>query len=52
MEKRIVDEKIDVNYDVIQAFFEERGSNKELSNKYNYVLFQDDNPELAVLRDR
>jgi ubiquinone/menaquinone biosynthesis C-methylase UbiE len=52
MEKRIVDEKIDVNYDVIQTFFEERGSNKELSNKYNYVLFQDDNPELAVLRDR
>jgi cyclopropane fatty-acyl-phospholipid synthase-like methyltransferase len=52
MAKRIVEDKVDVNYDVIQTFFEERGLNKKLSNKYNYVLFQDDCPDLAVLRDK
>ena len=50
-QKRVLEEKIDLDYQAVQKFFEERGANKHLDNKYNYVLFQDDNPELAVRRD-
>ncbi len=52
MGQRIVGEKADLDYGNIREFFEERGKNKELGNKYNYVLYQDDCPELAIKRDR
>ena len=50
-QKRVLEEKVDLDYQAVQKFFEERGANKHLDNKYNYVLFQDDDPELAVRRD-
>ena len=49
--RRIHGESAEVNYDCVAAFFEGRGE-KKLANKYNLVLFQDDNPELAVKRDK
>lgn len=52
MSKRILGEKIEIDYNATLAFFNGRGINKELKNKYNYVLFQDDNPELAQKRDQ
>lgn len=52
MKERIIEEKIDIDYKKTQEFFENRGKNgKQLENKYNYVLFQDDHPELALERD-
>lgn len=51
MKKRIKGEQIDIDYKDTLNFFEHRGTNKTLGNKYNYVLFQDDNPELALQRD-
>ena len=52
MSKRITGEKVDVDYSNIHDFFEERGAKKNFGSKYNYVLFQDDNPELAEARDK
>lgn len=52
MEKRVYGEKIDIDYGRTLDFFENRGDDKELGNKYNYVLFQDDTPEIALKRDR
>lgn len=52
MSRRVAGEKVELDYSDIQSFFEERGKNKKLGNKYNYVLYQDDCPELAVMRDR
>lgn len=51
MNQRIIGDKVDLDYGSIQEFFEGRGENKQLSNKYNYVLYQDDCPELAIQRD-
>ncbi len=51
MNARIYGEKRDISYDKTMEFFEGRGNNKNLQHKYNYVLFQDDEPELAVRRD-
>lgn len=53
MKNRIIEEKIEIDYKNTQEFFENRGKNgKQLQNKYNYVLFQDNSPELALERDR
>lgn len=52
MKERTIGESVELNYDSVQKFFEERGENDKLKNKYNYVLFQDQEPELAVRRDR
>ena len=52
MSKRIVKDHIDVDYRAVSRFFEDRGRNEDLAHKYNYVLFQDENPDLAVQRDR
>ena len=49
---RVVGEHIDVDYGSISKFFDDRGSNQKLSHKYNYVLFQDENPQLAIQRDQ
>ncbi|SHM79867.1 Methyltransferase domain-containing protein [Anaerosporobacter mobilis DSM 15930] len=51
MENRVSGNKIDISYENTLEFFEHRGNGKELKHKYNYVLFQDENPELAILRD-
>lgn len=51
MNKRVLNQKVDLNYDAVWKFFEDRGENDTFKHKYNYVLFQDDNPELAIKRD-
>lgn len=51
MGRRIKQESVDISYQTVQDFFEKRGENEGLAHKYNYVLFQDENPELAVRRD-
>ena len=51
MGQRIIGDKVDLDYRNIQEFFDKRGENKKLGSKYNYVLYQDDCPELAVKRD-
>ena len=49
-EGRIYGEAIDINEVVTQDFFEKR-VNKELPHRYNYVIYQDTNPMLALKRD-
>ena len=50
-EKRIIGGKEDISYDNVEAFFKQRG-NSNLRHKYNYVMYLDDQPEIAVERDR
>ena len=52
MPGRVYGKKVDIDYGDTLDFFENRGDGKELGSKYNYVLFQDDTPEIAVERDR
>lgn len=52
MAERIKGSKVDISYADVQRFFADRSANDALKSKYNYVLFQDDHPELAVERDR
>ena len=52
MKDRVMRDHVDLNYNDVQKFFDERGGNDELKNKYNYVLFQDQEPELAASRDK
>lgn len=52
MSDRIYNQTVDVDYKGVAEFFEKRGENKELAHRYNYVLYQDEHPELAVKRDR
>lgn len=52
MDKRVYGDKVAIDYDSTLHFFEHRGDNKKLDTKYNYVLFQDDSPEIAIQRDR
>lgn len=52
MKNRIYGERVNIDYDNTLNFFEERGKDKELKSKYNYVLFQDDSPEIAIMRDK
>ena len=52
MPGRVYGKKIDIDYGDTLDFCENRGDGKELGSKYNYVLFQDDTPEIAVERDR
>lgn len=49
--KRIVGEKANISYSSVDDFFNGR-SNGEKKHKYNYVLYLDDNPEVAIERDR
>lgn len=51
MKDRVLRDRVDLNYEAIQKFFDDRGDNQALKSKYNYVLFQDQEPELAVRRD-
>lgn len=52
MENRIYGNNVDINYSNTHEFFEQRGEGKNLKSIYNYVMFQDDNPELVILRDK
>ncbi len=52
MEDRIKGKSFDINYNDTLSFFNNRGSDVPLKHKYNYVLFQDEHPELAIERDR
>lgn len=52
MKNRIYGERVNIDYDNTLNFFEQRGKDKELKSKYNYVLFQDDSPEIAIMRDK
>lgn len=52
MGDRVYGEKISIDYNSTLDFFEHRGEGKALETKYNYVLFQDDCPEVAVQRDK
>ncbi len=47
--KRVWGKNISIND--TQEFFEKR-IEKHLPHRYNYVMYQDDNPELAIERDR
>ena len=51
MENRVYGEKVNIDYNQTLEFFENRGKNKKLGTKYNYVLFQDDSPDIAIKRD-
>ncbi|MCM1237387.1 MAG: class I SAM-dependent methyltransferase [Ruminococcus flavefaciens] len=51
MKNRIYGEKVNINYNRTLEFFENRGGEKKLGTKYNYVLFQDDAPDIAIKRD-
>ena len=50
-EKRVSGMKILIDKERIYAFFENR-TQKDLPHRYNYVIYQDANPELALERDR
>lgn len=52
MSERVYGNKVKIDYDNTLDFFEHRGDGKNLDNKYNYVLFQDDSPEIAIQRDK
>ena len=51
LDSRIYGEKVEIDYGQTLDFFEKRGGEKALESKYNYVLFQDDTPEIAIRRD-
>ena len=50
-EKRVSGKKIPIGKEEIHAFFENR-TKKELPHRYNYVIYQDANPKLAIERDQ
>lgn len=51
MDKRIVGRAVKVDEGVTETFFKTR-CQKVLPHRYNYVIYQDSNPELALQRDR
>lgn len=48
---RILGEKKNISYDDVKNFFDERGS-QEKKHIYNYVMYLDDKPEVAIKRDK
>lgn len=48
---RVLGKKIVIDATATKAFFENR-TKKELPHRYNYVIYQDDTPELALERDQ
>lgn len=50
--KRVLGDKVDIKYSDVETFFDNRTSNMDIKHKYNYVLYQDQCPELAIERDR
>ncbi len=47
---RIVGDKCDISNEDTRRFFEER-TQKQLPHRYNYLIYQDSDPELALERD-
>lgn len=52
MNQRIKTQKVNLNYENVKKFYDDRCKNKNLKHKYNYVLLQDEHPEIAVQRDQ
>lgn len=50
-ENRISGKTVDINEIQTKDFFRNR-TKKELPHRYNYVIYQDSNPELAIERDK
>lgn len=48
---RIIGGKEDISYNSVDVFFEQRGDSN-LKHKYNYVMYLDEHPEVAIERDR
>lgn len=48
---RIIGEKSEISYKDVADFFNERGSQQK-KHIYNYVMYLDNNPEVAIERDR
>ena len=48
---RIIGRKEDISYNSVEDFFEQRG-NSTLLHKYNYVMYLDEHPEIAIERDK
>ncbi len=48
---RIIGGKEDISYNSVDEFFEQRGQSN-LQHKYNYVLYLDEHPEVAIERDK
>lgn len=42
----------DISYSKVHDFFEERSRNENYKHKYNYVMYLDDTPDVAILRDK
>lgn len=50
-EDRIIGKQENISYENVEKFFEDRG-NQEKKHIYNYVMYLDDNPEIAIKRDK
>ena len=51
MGERISGDNVNIEYRDVSKFFDDRSANANYKSKYNYVIFQDDHPELAEQRD-
>ena len=49
-DERISGKSVHIDDETVHSFFEERTS-KKLPHRYNYVIYQDSNPDLALERD-
>ncbi len=52
LENRIVQRKVDIDYRKTHEFFEKRAEKNDVPYLYNKVMYQDDNPEIVLLRDK
>lgn len=50
--KRISDEVVEIDYDATQRFFDQRAVGSADACSWTRVMYQDDNPDLAVARDK
>ena len=48
---RVIGNKVNISYGSVKDFFDERGS-QEKKHLYNYVMYLDDKPEVAIERDK
>ena len=51
-EKRITDRVVEIDYDATRRFFEQRANRPADTCAWTRVMYQDDNPELVVARDK
>lgn len=50
-EKRVSGKVVDIDYDATRRFFEQRAGRPAETCSWTRVMYQDDNPELAIARD-